>query len=294
MISTVGELHCLLQQVLVVVSGPDAEAGGKLNLCAAGKRRLQLLQGHIDLGGVDLRAARTLEPRRTSELADHCDRASWLRLQRQHVAGVLQQHRRLLGGAASQRMMIIWIEGGVLGECWLGLINKMQHPAHGVVEDGLVQGPIAYGGDDRGVADPEIRRHLKIKTAAQGRNPIMNRTPVGYHQTLEAPFLAQDLGQQPVVLRAVGAIQLVVGAHDRPRLRGLHDPLERRQIDLAEGPLVDLGTDPKSIILLIIRCIVLQRGADPLALRASHHWDGEFTGQPRIFGEILKVPPAQW
>src|SRR4029453_17548142 len=122
---------------------------------------------------------------------------------------------------------------------------------------------------------------------------MMPRTPVGDHQTFEAPLLTQDLGQQPVVLRAVGAVYLVVGTHDRPRLRGLHDPLERRQIDLAETPLIDLRTDPKSIILLVVGGIVLGRGANPLALGALHHWGGEFTGQPRIFGEILKVPPAQ-
>ena len=44
-----------------------------------------------------------------------------------------------MGCAASQRMMIIRIERSSLTECGLRPINQMQHPAHRVIEDGLVQ-----------------------------------------------------------------------------------------------------------------------------------------------------------
>src|SRR5215203_4844713 len=102
--------------------------------------------------------------------------------------------------ATSQRMMIIKVERGALTERWLRPINEMQHPAHRFGEDGLVQRPVAYGGDDRRIADSAVGRHLKIKTTLQCRNPIMYRTPVRHHEALEIPLFAQYLGQQPVVL----------------------------------------------------------------------------------------------
>ena len=76
MISSACQLHCFLQQLLVVVGSPNAETSGKPHLRSAGKCRLQLLQCHVDSGGIDLRAAGALEPRRTREFADHCDCAA--------------------------------------------------------------------------------------------------------------------------------------------------------------------------------------------------------------------------
>ena len=63
-------------------------------------------------------------------------------------------------------------------------------------------------------------------------------------EPLEAPLVAQHRRQQPRVLRRVDAVDAVVRAHHRPRLRGLDDPLEAAQVDLAQRPLVDVGADP--------------------------------------------------
>ena len=169
----------------------------------------------------------------------------------------------------------------------------MQHAARRLVENRLVQRPVAYGSDDRGIADPEVGRHFKIKTAAQRGDPIMDSSPVGDHQALETPLVAQHLGEQPVMLRGVAAIDLVVGTHDRPGLRELHDSFERREIDLTQRPLIDFRADAKSIVLLVVGRIVLQRGTHPLTLGAAHHGSREFAGEPRILGDVLKVPPAQ-
>jgi hypothetical protein len=90
MISSACQLDCLLQQLLVVVGRANAETGRKAHLCKPSKGRLQLLQCHVDPGGIDLRAASTLESRGTGELTDHCDGAFWLWLERQHIAVILQ------------------------------------------------------------------------------------------------------------------------------------------------------------------------------------------------------------
>jgi hypothetical protein len=63
------------------------------------------------------------------------------------------------------------------------------------------------------------------------------------------------------VLRGVHAVDAVVGAHHRPRPDAGYDVLERRQVDLAQRALVDVGADPQPIGLLIVRREV--------------QWDGE-------------------
>ena len=52
----------------------------------------------------------------------------------------------------------------------------------------------------------------------QGRDPVVNRAPVGDDQALEAELLAQHGGEQPGVLGGGQPVDLVVGAHHRPRL----------------------------------------------------------------------------
>ena len=133
------QLDRLLHELFVVVGGPDAETSGKPHLGLSGKCRLQFIQWHINQSGIDLRAASALEPRRTGELTDHRHGAGRRRLQRQHVAGVLEQHRRLMSRTAGQRMMFVEVELAPGGERRLGAINQLQHPAHRIIEDGLVK-----------------------------------------------------------------------------------------------------------------------------------------------------------
>jgi len=47
--------------------------------------------------------------------------------------------------------------------------------------------------------------------------------------------------------------------------------LEAGEVDLAKGPLVDLGADPESVGLLIVGRKVLERGTDALALHTFDH-----------------------
>ena len=102
-----------------------------------------------------------------------------------------------------------------------------------------------------------VRRHLEVEaglaapatrswTAPQSRD----------HDTVEAPLVAQHLGEQEVVLAGVGAVDLVVGAHDRPRLARRDRPSEAAQVDLAQRPLVDLRVAPHRSVswLLAAKC----------------------------------------
>ena len=121
----------------------------------------------------------------------------------------------------------------------------------------------------------------------------MDRAPVGDHEAFKAPLFLENRCQQLMVLGAIGPVELVVGAHDRPGPRLFHCGLEGRQVDLAQCALVDGCVDAEALGFLVVRRKVLQRGADALALNAFDVAGCQFAGQVGIFGEILEVAPAE-
>ena len=117
--------------------------------------------------------------------------------------------------------------------------------------------------------------------------------PVGHDDAIEAPFVAQHVGQQPVILGGVHAVDTVVGAHDGPRLGGLDDVFEGRQVDLAQGTRADAGIDAQSVGFLIVGGEVLERRAHALGLHAFNNADGLMTGQVRVFGPVFEAATAE-
>ena len=73
-----------------------------------------------------------------------------------------------------------------------GAVDQLEHPGHRGVEDVLVQLARAYGGDDRGVADAEVGRHLQVQPGGKGGDSVVHRAPVGDDQAVEAPLVPQD------------------------------------------------------------------------------------------------------
>jgi hypothetical protein len=65
------------------------------------------------------------------------------------------------------------------------------------------------------------------------------------------------------------------------------------EVDLAEGALVDVGADPKSVGLLVVRREVFDAGPDATALEALNERRTEYPGHVRILGEVLEVAAAQ-
>jgi hypothetical protein len=226
------------------------------------------------------------------ELPEHRDGLAGLRGQRQQPV-VLQQHRSLPGGGPGQRVVRVAVDGGVGSRVRERPVDQPQHPGHRDVEHGLVELTGAHRVDERLVAPAELRRHLQVQPGPHRGDPVVHGAPVGDDHTLEAPLVAQHGGQQPRVLRHVGAVEPVVGAHHRPRLRLRHYPLEGGEVDLAQRPLVDVGADPDPVGLLVVRGVVLQRGADTLALHTLHERGAEDAGEVRVLGEVLEVAAAQ-
>ena len=280
-------MHRLVDQRLVeIVAHRIAVAVGQLG-CAG--QLAQLVEGHVHLGRNDVRAAAALEMRLLGRPADHGDA---LRAAQRQQAVVLEQDDAFAGRPAGQGMVGRSVELAAFGRR-LGLENNGEYPPHGFVEVSLVQLAAAHG-LDHGL-HPALSRagHLQIQPALQRLDPVVHRAPVGHHQAFEAPLVLEDIDQQLVVLGAVGSVELVVGAHHRPG-PGLFDHrLERRQVDLAEGALVDQGVDAKALVFLVVGREVLERRAYTGALHAVDEAGGQLAGQEGILGEVLEIAAAQ-
>ena len=172
--------------------------------------------------------------------------------------------------------------------------GQPQDADHLVVEQGLVDPP----GPDRrqqGVApraEPLRRaRHGQVQRGPGGRLGGPGRRPVRHDQAVVAPLVVQD-GAQQRAFRHRRPVDPVVGGHHRPGTRLAHDGLERRQVELAQRPLVDPDVHGHPLGLRVVADEVLDGGTDPLALQAAHVGDPDPRGEQRVLGEALEVPAA--
>ena len=119
---------------------------------------------------------------------------------------------------------------------------------------------------------------------------------VGNDQAVEAPALAQDLGDEAPGAAVGLAVYVVIGGHDRAGVRQLHGHLEGQQKHVVQLPLPDAH---RSVVAPPfaegMTGVVLERGQHPPAipLQAAHVFDGQAAGQVGIFPEgLLRATPA--
>lgn len=134
--------------------------------------------------------------------------------------------------------------------------------------------------------------HLQVQSGAQGLDRAVAPEPVAHDDAVEAPLVAQDLGQQPVVVGAVRAVQPVVGAHDGPHAGPLHRRLERHQVHLAQRALVDLRRHRHPLELGLVADEVLDAGRNTLVLQPGDVGDRHLRRQHRILTVELEVAAA--
>ena len=124
---------------------------------------------------------------------------------------------------------------------------------------------------------------------------IPHRPVVGYHITVEAPFIPQDILQKVLVDAARHAGNPVVGGHDGLGLSLPEAALEHRQEVFPQGGFVHVGGGGIAVIFRIVGGEVLGRGhglqiARILPLDALHIGCGQGPGQERVLPECFVVP----
>ncbi len=161
------------------------------------------------------------------------------------------------------------------------------------VEHRLVELARCDGGNELRIRDAVARRHFEVEAGGKGADAVVHRAPVGDHETVEAPLVAEDAREQPRVLARVHTVDAVVRAHDRPRLGVLDDALEAAEVDLAQRALVDVCAHAHPVGLLVVRGEMLQRSADAARLQSVDEGGTEAAAQDRVLGEVFEVAAAQ-
>ena len=128
--------------------------------------------------------------------------------------------------------------------------------------------PVAHGGGQRGTEPGRRARHLEVEPGQRRRHGGVRPEPVGHDQPVEAPLAPQHAVDQVRLLAAVDAVDLVVGGHHGPDAGLLYGVFEGDEVDLPQGPLVDLGADRHPLVLLVVAGEVLDAAGDPAPLHA--------------------------
>ena len=122
---------------------------------------------------------------------------------------------------------------------------------------------------------------------------VVAAEPVGHHEALEAPFVAENRGLQVLALGGVGAVDLVVGAHHGPGVGFLDGDLEALQVDFALGARGDDGVVPGAVRLLVVVGEMLDGGAHVVLLDAAYIRRRRLAGHDRVLGVVLEVAAVQ-
>lgn len=244
--------------------------------------------------GGDVGGAAALVARGAGEFADDGDLPGRCRVsvQRKNRIVVLEQDNGFDGGLVGHFVVRVHVETvAVDAHRSVGLVDEVDHALGHAIELGGGDAAVAGGVDDLvvGVA----RWHFEVEAGVQGGHAVVVSAPVGHDDALEAPLVAQHVGQQPVILGGVHAVDTVVGAHDGPRLGGLDDVFEGRQVDLTQGALADAGIDAQTVGLLVVGGEVLERGAHALGLHAGDDADRLMAGEIRVFGPVFETAAAE-
>ena len=91
------------------------------------------------------------------------------------------------------------------------------------------------------------------------------------------------------MLRAVRAIEPVVGGHQPPRTALFHGEFERQESHFAQGALVHARVDRVAFELAVVADEVLGRHGDTLRLDPTDKASGDLSGQQRILAVTLEV-----
>ena len=173
-----------------------------------------------------------------------------------------------------------------------GLDNVVEHVADAQVHILDLQGAVLDAGDD--FADEDVHARLQeVVDGADLLDGLAGAGPVGHHDALEAPLLAENGIQQVAVRLRVGTVDPIVGGHDGPGIGLLDGDLEALEVELAEGAWIDAGVIGHAVRLLAVAGEMLDGNAHAVGLDAAGVGGGHLAGQKGILGEILEITAAE-
>ena len=246
----------------------------------------------------DARTAAAADEQLPRGRADHRERREIVLSERQRVPLVAEQDSPLLGNRAGLPGIGIQRErrdrtvdhGGAIRRS----MREQTEPLHRRedVADRPVQGGDRHGTAlDRGLQVVEVRaEELDVQSRLQCWTRTVVGAIVGHHEPGEAPPVAQDVGEQRRVLARELAVDRVVRAHDRAAVALPDRGLEPAQLDLVQGPLVDVDVHALSVVLLVVLRVVLGGGDRPGRLDAVDLGDDQVADQEGILTQGLEVP----
>ena len=206
------------------------------------------------------------------------------------VARVLEEHRALLGhglgdGEVRGRVDGAWRDRVVVEP---DREDRAHDPVDHVVEPGLGHLPCR----ERVLHPREVQGawHLHVEAGHRGGATAVGPVPVGHDEARKRPVLLQDAREERLALGAPCALHEVVAGHHRLHAGVLHPDLEREQVGLAGGALVDDHVHHLAPGLLVVEREVLDGGDDVLVLRALDVRCVDAPGQDGIFALHLVGP----
>ena len=164
----------------------------------------------------------------------------------------------------------------------IGFHHKFQNAAGIAVYFIHRNAAILYGSEDAVHLFLFTRFH-QVCPCLHGLHGTVLHPPVGHHKSLKAPLVAEDGGQELIVLLRVRAVEPVIGSHHSPRLRLLHCNLEILQVDFPQGTLAHAGFALESVRFLIVGSKMFHRSAHAFVLEAHHIGYTHFSGEDGIF-----------
>ncbi len=171
--------------------------------------------------------------------------------------------------------------------------GQAQDAADGLVDLGLVGLAVPHGLGECLAVDGPRAGHGDVQAAGEGAGGGACGGPVGDVDPVEAPFAAQDLVDQVVVLGHGRAVDGVVGGHDAPGVGVLDDRLEGGQVQLAQGSFAHQVVHGEAVGLGVVGDEVLDGGADTAGLDAPDVRGADPAGEVRVLAVGLEVAAAQ-
>ena len=236
-------------------------------------------------------AARALVARVRGHVAyEHHTRAA---LEGEDTALVLHEHGAARGGAPCKLVTAPVITGAALRGRAGVRFHELYH-APGAGRCGLSAELAPFHGAETVLLHiAGAAGHHEVAARLKTAYPVVRSAPVSYDCAVKAPAAAEDVCEQTAAVRAVLAVQAVVGAHDGGGLCLLHGQLEAAQVYLAERPLVHRAVRGKALVLLVVAGEVLETGARALGLDALDEGGGKHAREQRVLGEVFEVPAAE-